>query len=72
MDSASGQRRGRLIAFSLGSFAICVWLGALGWGSWSGLLSHPARAAAFALGFVMMLAALASPINLSSGTREDL
>ena len=46
-------------------------LGALGWGSWSGLVSHPARAGLVALSVVGTLAALASPLNLSSGERED-
>ena len=47
-------------------------LAALGCGSWSGLVAHPARATFVVLGFVATLAALASPVNLSSGVREDV
>lgn len=65
------QRRGVLVAVSLGGFVACVGLGVLGWGG-PGLFAHPARALGFALGFVMTLVALASPVNLSSGTREDV
>jgi len=71
MDSPQAQRRAIVVAFSLGSFVASVGLGALGWGSWSGFFAHPARALGIAFGFVMTLVALASPVNLSSGERED-
>jgi protein-S-isoprenylcysteine O-methyltransferase Ste14 len=71
LDSPQAQRRAIVVAFSLGSFVASVGLGVLGWGSWSGFFAHPARALGIAFGFVMTLVALASPVNLSSGERED-
>jgi protein-S-isoprenylcysteine O-methyltransferase Ste14 len=65
-------RQGLTAAVALGGFAVCVGLSVLAWGSWSGFFAHPARALAIALGFVTTLVALASPVNFSSGEREDV
>jgi protein-S-isoprenylcysteine O-methyltransferase Ste14 len=68
--TASEQRRGLLVAVSVAQVCVMVGLSALGWGSLTGLLAHPARAAYVALTVLLTLVALASPINLSSGRRE--
>jgi protein-S-isoprenylcysteine O-methyltransferase Ste14 len=65
-------RRGLVAAVALGGFAVFVGVSVLGWGSAAGFFAHPARAAGIALGFVMTLLALASPVNFSSGEREDV
>jgi protein-S-isoprenylcysteine O-methyltransferase Ste14 len=69
---AADQRRGFVIAVSVVNAVVIVALGALGWGGVTALLAHPARAAYVVLVVVMTLVALASPINLSSGEREDV
>ena len=71
MAAATRQRRAAVFAIGLGGTFLFIGLSALGWGSWSGLVGHPARAGLVALAFVMTLVALASPVNLSSGERED-
>jgi protein-S-isoprenylcysteine O-methyltransferase Ste14 len=65
-------RRGLVAAVALGGFAVCVALQVLGWGSAAGFFAHPARALAVALGLAMTVVALASPVNFSSGEREDV
>jgi protein-S-isoprenylcysteine O-methyltransferase Ste14 len=72
MAARARRRRGLLALVSLGSFALWIGLGVLGWGSWMGFLAHPARALLVVLALGMTLVALASPINLSSGDREDV
>src|SRR5437879_5231342 len=58
-----------LLALTLGS----VSLGALGWGSWTGYLAHPARAAAVGLLLAAtLLATTLTEVNVSSGKREDV
>ena len=47
-------------------------LNALGWGGVRNLLAHPARKAFVVLGLVLTGVAMLSPINLSSGVREDV
>jgi protein-S-isoprenylcysteine O-methyltransferase Ste14 len=61
-----------VLAVGVGSTALSLGLAVLGWGSWSGLVSHPARAALVVLSVVATVVALASPVNLSSGEREDV
>jgi protein-S-isoprenylcysteine O-methyltransferase Ste14 len=58
-----------LFTLTLGS----VSLGALGWGSWTGYLAHPARAAAVGLLLALpLLATTLTEVNVSSGKREDV
>ena len=71
MKAAVGQRRGLLVAGSGLSIALWAWLGALGWGGWQAFLSNRARAGCIATGSLAALVAMASPVNLSSGERED-
>jgi protein-S-isoprenylcysteine O-methyltransferase Ste14 len=66
------QRRGLLFVVSAIQTVVAVWLMALGWGSLAALLAHPARAAFVVLSIVLTVVALASPVNLSSGRREDV
>jgi protein-S-isoprenylcysteine O-methyltransferase Ste14 len=70
--AASGQRRGTVVAIGLVGFALWVGLGVLGFGSWSAFFGHPARVLAVVTGLLMTIWALASPVNLSSGEREDV
>lgn len=56
----------------LGSALALIGLGALGWGSFTGFFAHPARAALVALTIGTTAVALLSPVNLSSGEREDV
>lgn len=70
--AAPDQRRTLLVAASLAQLFICVWLSALGWGGLPALLAHPARVTFIALLLVMTVVALLSPVNLSSGQREDV
>jgi protein-S-isoprenylcysteine O-methyltransferase Ste14 len=60
-----------LVIVSLAQMVVVVALAALGWSGLGGLLAHPARMAFVALLVVFTLVALASPVNLSSGERED-
>lgn len=71
MSREPAQRRGVIIVVGVGSAFLGAYLAALGWGGWSPLLAHPARAATVALGFVFTALALASPINFSSGDVQD-
>ncbi len=71
METVPTQRRSVVVAFGLVNMALFVGLGVLGWGSWSGFFDHPARALGVVATLVMTVVALASPINLSSGQRED-
>jgi protein-S-isoprenylcysteine O-methyltransferase Ste14 len=69
---AATTRRGLLIAMTLVQLVVTVALTALGWGGWTPLVDHPARASFIVVIVVMTLVALASPVNLSSGEREDV
>jgi protein-S-isoprenylcysteine O-methyltransferase Ste14 len=69
---AAPTRRGVLIAMSVAQLVVFVALTAVGWGGWTPLVAHPARATFVALVVVMTIVALASPVNLSSGEREDV
>jgi protein-S-isoprenylcysteine O-methyltransferase Ste14 len=67
----TNQRRGLIVALTLVQLVLTLALSALGWGGWTPLLAHPARAAFVALMLVFFFVGLASPVNLSSGDRED-
>ena len=70
--AVSDRRRRRLLwAISVAGSAVFLGAGALAFGGWRALLGHPARAAAAALVMAFAVAALGSPVNLSSGERED-
>jgi protein-S-isoprenylcysteine O-methyltransferase Ste14 len=66
------RHRAALLTVAMGSTFATLALTALGWGSASGLMAHPARAAFVVLMLVATVVALASPVNLSSGEREDI
>lgn len=66
------QRRTLVVVVSLAQVLMCLWLSALGWGGSAALLGHPARVAFVALILVMTVVGLLSPVNLSSGEREDV
>jgi protein-S-isoprenylcysteine O-methyltransferase Ste14 len=53
------------------SMALYIGLAAWGWGGWSALMAHPARAGAVVATVVGSIAALFTRGNLSSGRRED-
>ncbi len=72
VDTAPRERRALLVAVSVGQAVAAVWLSALGWGGGRPLLAHPARAAFVVLTLVSTVVALFSPVNLSSGEREDV
>ncbi len=53
------------------SLALYLELAAWGWGGWSALLAHPARAGAIVAIVVISVAAMFTSGNISSGRRED-
>lgn len=57
-----------LIAVSL---AVYIGLAAWGWGGWSALMAHPARAGAVVVTILASVAAIFTSGNISSGRRED-
>lgn len=65
-------RRGLLVTTTLVLVVVMLALSALGWGGWTPLVAHPARAAFVGMVVVMTIVGLASPVNLSSGEREDV
>lgn len=65
------QRRALLIAVSVLSLVIVLASSVLGWGDTSTFFAHPARVVFVAVLVAMTVVALASPVNLSSGVRED-
>ena len=67
-----GQRRGLLIAATLVQIVVTLAASALGWGGWTALIAHPARATFVVLVVVMTGVAFVSPVNMSSGEREDV
>jgi protein-S-isoprenylcysteine O-methyltransferase Ste14 len=70
--AASTTRRGLLIGMTLVQMVVTLALTALGWGGWTALVANSARAAFVIVVVVMTLVALASPVNMSSGEREDV
>jgi len=57
-----------LVAVSSGLY---FGLAALGWGGWSALMAHPARAGSVVVGVVASIVALFTSGGISSGKRED-
>jgi protein-S-isoprenylcysteine O-methyltransferase Ste14 len=53
------------------NLSLYIGLAALGWGGWSALLAHPARAGAVVATAILGVAAVFTSGNLSSGLRED-
>jgi protein-S-isoprenylcysteine O-methyltransferase Ste14 len=56
---------------TVASLALYLGLAAWGWGGWSALVAHPARAGAVVATVVLSVAAMFTSGNLSSGRRED-
>ena len=65
------ERRAVLVTVTVAQLLVVVWLSVRGWGGWEPLIAHPARAVFLAVMIFATLVALASPVNLSSGERED-
>jgi protein-S-isoprenylcysteine O-methyltransferase Ste14 len=59
------------ILMTLASLALYTGLAVLGWGGWTALVLHPARADALVAMAVISIAAMFSSGNISSGRRED-
>jgi protein-S-isoprenylcysteine O-methyltransferase Ste14 len=55
----------------LASLALYVGLAVWGWGGWTALMAHPARAGAIVVIVVSSVAAMFTSGNISSGRRED-
>jgi protein-S-isoprenylcysteine O-methyltransferase Ste14 len=60
-----------MILITAASMALYVGLAALGWGGWSALMAHPARAGTVVAIVVISAVAMFSHGNISSGKRED-
>lgn len=60
-----------MILLTTGSVALYIGLAAWGWGGWSALMAHPARAGAVVATLVISFAAMFTSGNISSGRRED-
>jgi protein-S-isoprenylcysteine O-methyltransferase Ste14 len=60
-----------MMLITLVSLALYIGLAIWGWGGWSALMAHPARAGAVIAIVVSSLAALITSGNISSGRRED-
>src|SRR5262245_19489673 len=67
----STERRGLVMAVSVAQLVVIVGLTILGWGGATAFFAHPARGAFVVLSVGMTVVALLSPVNLSSGERED-
>jgi protein-S-isoprenylcysteine O-methyltransferase Ste14 len=72
MMAEQDQRRGLVVVASVAQLIVTLTLSALGWGGVRALLDDPARAVFVVLLVLMTLVGLASPVNLSSGEREDV
>jgi len=60
-----------MMLITAASLAIYVGLAVWGWGGWSALMVHPARAGAVVAIIVSSVAAMFTSGNISSGRRED-
>jgi protein-S-isoprenylcysteine O-methyltransferase Ste14 len=60
-----------IVLITAASLALYVGLAAWGWGGWSALLAHPARAGTVVVMLVISVAAMFTSGNISSGRRED-
>jgi protein-S-isoprenylcysteine O-methyltransferase Ste14 len=65
------DRRTLLVVVTVAQVGTTIGLAGLGWGGLAALLSDPARAAFVVLIVAFAIVGLASPVNLSSGERED-
>ena len=65
-------RRGFIVAFTVVQTVVGFGLNAIGWGGVRSLLANPAREAFIVLSLVITGVALLSPVNFSSGVREDV
>jgi protein-S-isoprenylcysteine O-methyltransferase Ste14 len=87
IDTGSGDRVHRVAGAGMGEIprdwpirlaallvVALLWIGAaaLAWGSWAGLMAHPARRGAVAVGFALSAVAAFAPFTLSTGKRADL
>jgi len=68
----SGQRRGLVVVTLLAGTVLFLGLAVLAFESTSALVAHPARAGFVVLSLVFTLVGLLSPVNFSSGVREDV
>jgi len=60
-----------IVLFTAVNLTLYIGLAALGWGGWSALLAHPARAVAVVAIVALGLASTFTRGNISSGRRED-
>jgi len=70
--TVTAQHRGLVVVVGATGTLLVLLLAAQAWDGWANLVAHPARAAFVTLLVVVTLVALASPVNLSSGEREDV
>jgi protein-S-isoprenylcysteine O-methyltransferase Ste14 len=61
-----------MILITVSTVALYLALAAWGWGGWSALMAHPARAGVVVATVLISIVALFSSGNLSSGRREDI
>jgi protein-S-isoprenylcysteine O-methyltransferase Ste14 len=66
-----GERRGLVLAIGGATQVVFLGLSVLGWNGLAPFLDHPARVALVVVIVVATVVALISPVNLSSGERED-
>jgi protein-S-isoprenylcysteine O-methyltransferase Ste14 len=60
-----------MMLITTASVALYVEFAALGWGDWTALMAHPARAGAIIVTVLSSIAAMFTSGNISSGRRED-
>jgi hypothetical protein len=60
-----------IILITTVNVALYIGLAAWGWGGWSTLMAHPARAGAVVVTILASVAAMFTSGNISSGRRED-
>jgi protein-S-isoprenylcysteine O-methyltransferase Ste14 len=65
------EHRAVVLAIAVVQTVVTMALGVLGWGGVAPFLAHPARIAFVGLILAMVIVSLLSPVNLSSGERED-
>jgi protein-S-isoprenylcysteine O-methyltransferase Ste14 len=61
-----------MILITVSTVALYLALAAWGWGGWSALMAHPARAGVVVATVLISIVAMFSSGNLSSGRREDI
>jgi protein-S-isoprenylcysteine O-methyltransferase Ste14 len=60
-----------MMLITVSTVALYVGFATLGWGGWSALMAHPARAGAVVVTVIGSVAAMFTGGNISSGRRED-